>query len=185
MTARTRPEWTAATQWTAVQRQSWADYIDILRRRLLMPTFTIFHDWDHETSDGGTADASTWMNAGEDILRCSWHPGLYDQPPEQQRDTAIHELLHGILKHLDAAGANPGLEKLLHPDAWGIHVDRHTNAIEKTVHHLARIIAPTMPLPYLMGREQAVDPGAVPFTRTAATNTFNPGLMKERYDTCG
>ncbi len=70
---------------------------------------------------------------------------FFDLPPEQQRETTVHELLHGPLEF-----ARLPLEdiKAFLPEAvYALADTTMLDAIEIAVHRLSLVLAPTLPLP--------------------------------------
>ncbi len=64
---------------------------------------------------------------------------------EEQRDTVVHELCHAVLENLCVAVSEgfDWLEQTSRAWAW----ERFVHECELTVDHLARILAPSLPLP--------------------------------------
>lgn len=79
---------------------------------------------------------SAWLYFADD---------LFGEKPEQQRETVVHELLH-IVRAMEYVAVREGYEGLGQTSrAWAW--ERFDHEQEVTTDHLARILAPYMPLP--------------------------------------
>lgn len=70
---------------------------------------------------------------------------LNQQSPERVREVLTHELVHLIVCRADQTVE--ALEDSLGKLAWATFEPQFTNANERAVDHLARILAPLLPLP--------------------------------------
>lgn len=72
---------------------------------------------------------------------------FFAQSPEKQRLVLTHELIHLVVARADQVVEN--LEEPLGKIAFGLFEPNYVDASERAVEHLARIIAPFLPLPEL------------------------------------
>jgi len=70
---------------------------------------------------------------------------FWKQDPEKQRLILTHELLHLVLAHYARISEN--LEESLGKLAWAVIEPQLEDGEERTIEHLARIIAPYLSLP--------------------------------------
>jgi hypothetical protein len=70
---------------------------------------------------------------------------FWKQTPEQQREVLVHEILHLVTARLDQTVE--ALEDAMGKVLWAVFEPQYENATERAVDQLARIIAPTIPLP--------------------------------------
>jgi hypothetical protein len=70
---------------------------------------------------------------------------FWRQTPEHQRETLVHEVLHLVTARLDQTVE--ALEDALGKVIWSVFERQFENATERTVDHLAKVIAPFLPLP--------------------------------------
>ena len=70
---------------------------------------------------------------------------FWKQTPEMQREVLTHEVLHLVTARLDQTVE--ALEEAMGKVLWAVFEPQFENATERTVDHLARVIAPTIPLP--------------------------------------
>lgn len=70
---------------------------------------------------------------------------FWRQSPEMQREVLTHEMLHLVTARLDQTVE--ALEDAMGKVVWAVFEPQFENAAERTVDHLARVIAPTIPLP--------------------------------------
>lgn len=114
----------------------------------LQPLMGLAH-WRIRISDEQPVDTSCfaefhqWINGCEADIRIG--DQFFTQEPDDQRETLVHEYLHGhmkLFKHL-FADLEHNLAKVLYQ-----HVDtQFYHAEEMTVDALSRVIAPHLPLP--------------------------------------
>jgi len=72
---------------------------------------------------------------------------FWKQTPEHQREILIHEMLHLVTARLDQTVE--ALEDAFGKVIWAVFEPQYENATERAVDHLARVIAPFVPLPDL------------------------------------
>lgn len=70
---------------------------------------------------------------------------FWRQTPEMQREVLIHEVLHLVTARLDQTVE--ALEEAMGKVLWAVFEPQYENATERTVDHLAKVIAPSIPLP--------------------------------------
>jgi len=70
---------------------------------------------------------------------------FWRQTPEMQRDVLVHEVLHLVTARLDQTVE--ALEDAMGKVLWAVFEPQYENATERAVDHLAKIIAPSIPLP--------------------------------------
>jgi len=70
---------------------------------------------------------------------------FWKQTPEQQREVLCHEILHLVTARLDQTVE--ALEDAMGKVLWAVFELQYENATERAVDHLARVLAPTIPLP--------------------------------------
>ena len=70
---------------------------------------------------------------------------FWRQTPEMQREVLTHEILHLVTARLDQTVE--ALEDALGKVVWSVFERQFENATERTVDHLAKVIAPSLPLP--------------------------------------
>jgi hypothetical protein len=122
---------------TDPRRQAWAGYVREVADRLRL------RDWAVVVKDDGPEDgdahASCHCVYGRKLALIRLSDGFLDDPPEGQRHSVVHELLHC---HLDdgywfAYGRMPN----------GEAKEAFERFVEKGIDGLADAIAPLMPLP--------------------------------------
>ena len=70
---------------------------------------------------------------------------FWRQEPDRQREVLIHELLHLNAHQADSVVDN--LEKPLGEIAWAVFSPQYEDATERTVDHMAKVLAQFLPLP--------------------------------------
>lgn len=70
---------------------------------------------------------------------------FWRQTPEMQRDVLVHEVLHLVTARLDQTVE--ALEDAMGKILWAVFDPQYENATERVVDHLAKVIAPSIPLP--------------------------------------
>ena len=70
---------------------------------------------------------------------------FWRQTPEMQREVLIHEILHLVTARLDQTVE--ALEDAMGKVLWAVFDRQYENATERAVDHLAKVIAPSIPLP--------------------------------------
>jgi hypothetical protein len=70
---------------------------------------------------------------------------FWRQTPEQQREVLVHEVLHIVTARLDQTVE--ALEEAFGKVVWAIFEPQYVNATERVVDHLAKVLAPNLPLP--------------------------------------
>ena len=70
---------------------------------------------------------------------------FWRQTPEMQREVLTHEILHLVTARLDQTVE--ALEDAMGKVLWAVFEPQFVNATERSVDHLAKIFAPTFPLP--------------------------------------
>jgi len=71
--------------------------------------------------------------------------GFFKEKPEEQRDTIAHELIHVHTAGIERA--RDRMEKTLGELAWPVFQSSMENEVERAVDALAKIVAPTLPMP--------------------------------------
>jgi hypothetical protein len=77
--------------------------------------------------------------------------GFAKLSPERQRELLTHELLHIAFAHVDAVVER--LEPVIGTAAWAIFEPAYTDAAERAIDEIARVIAPSLPRIELTGGE--------------------------------
>lgn len=116
----------------------------------------MLHHWKIRVSEKPPENPNFWASCYR--VPCQWSAWLYfaddifEQQPEQQRETVVHELLHIVraMEYVAVSEAYNGLDQTGRAWAW----ERFDHEQEVTTDHLARVIAPFMPLPPEVAREQ-------------------------------
>ena len=70
---------------------------------------------------------------------------FWKQTPELQREVLVHEMMHVVNARLDQT--IEALEEAFGKIAWAIFEPQYEDATERVVDHLAKVIAPGLPLP--------------------------------------
>lgn len=70
---------------------------------------------------------------------------FWKQTPEHQREVLAHEMLHIVMARLDQTVE--AMEEAFGKIAWAIYDPLFEDAAERVVDHLAKVIAPWLPLP--------------------------------------
>jgi len=70
---------------------------------------------------------------------------FWKQTPELQREVLTHEMLHVVTARLDQTVE--AMEEAFGKIAWAIYDPLYEDATERVVDHLAKVIAPWLPLP--------------------------------------
>jgi hypothetical protein len=70
---------------------------------------------------------------------------FWSQKPERQREVLVHELLHLVICRQDQIVE--ALEQAVGKIAWSVFESQYEDSSERSVDHIARIIAPTLGLP--------------------------------------
>ena len=129
----------------ATKRDRWEEleaYVANLQAALNVATWKI-------TITREASDVEAWadINAHEQNetaeLRVSHD--FWRQTPELQREVLTHEILHLVTARLDQTVE--ALEDAFGKILWALFEPQYENATERTVDHLAKVIAPTLPLP--------------------------------------
>lgn len=129
--------------WTQAQMDYWEQYVSDLADLLRMAHIELYFEWGKSLDRDAQAQSSPQLKRNR--LRCGWSDEFPGEPAEEQRDTAVHELLH-----YHTARLRQSLEQieqqLLAPvfQTWVETVDLDE---EQLVDTLTRIIAPNLPLP--------------------------------------
>ena len=89
------------------------------------------------------ADINPHEQAESAELRVSYD--FWKQTPEHQREILIHEMLHIVTARLDQTVE--AMEEAFGKIAWAIYDPLFEDAAERVVDHLAKVIAPRLPLP--------------------------------------
>lgn len=89
------------------------------------------------------AEISPHSQAQEAELFVGWDLGK--QTPEKIREVLTHELVHLITCRSDRAVET--LEEPLGKLAWAVFEPQFEDASERAVDHIARLLAPSLPLP--------------------------------------
>lgn len=119
------------------------EYLRVLQPLLGLQQWTITVEEEPPASKDHLA--SNWRYAHSWNAHIRFADRHFTSPPEEQRITAIHELLHLHTMDLHAAVDNT-LEWLDHtPREWAR--ERLDHEHEKVIDALSRVLAPLMPLP--------------------------------------
>jgi hypothetical protein len=70
---------------------------------------------------------------------------FWKQTPELQREVLVHEMMHVVNARLDQT--IEAMEEAFGKIAWAIFEPQYEDATERVVDHLAKVIAPNLPLP--------------------------------------
>jgi hypothetical protein len=70
---------------------------------------------------------------------------FWKQTPEHQREILAHEMLHIVTARLDQTVES--LEEAFGKVAWAVYEPQYVNATERVVDHIAKVLAPNLPLP--------------------------------------
>ena len=70
---------------------------------------------------------------------------FWKQTPDHQREVLIHEMLHIVTARLDQTVES--IEEAFGKVIWAIYEPLFEDATERVVDHLAKVIAPSVPLP--------------------------------------
>ena len=70
---------------------------------------------------------------------------FWKQTPDHQREVLIHEMLHIVTARLDQTVES--IEEAFGKVIWAIYEPLFEDATERVVDHLAKVIAPWVPLP--------------------------------------
>ena len=70
---------------------------------------------------------------------------FWKQTPDHQREVLIHEMLHIVTARLDQTVES--IEEAFGKVIWAIYEPLFEDATERVVDHLAKVIAPFVPLP--------------------------------------
>ena len=70
---------------------------------------------------------------------------FWKQSPDHQREVLIHEMLHIVTARLDQTVE--AMEEAFGKIAWAIFEPQYVNATERVVDHIAKLLAPNLPLP--------------------------------------
>lgn len=89
------------------------------------------------------ADINAHAQAETADLRVSHD--FWRQTPEHQREVLMHEMLHVVTARLDQTVE--AMEEAFGKVAWAIYEPLFEDAAERVVDHLAKVIAPSLPLP--------------------------------------
>jgi len=89
------------------------------------------------------ADINPHEQAESAELRVSYD--FWKQTPEHQREILAHEMLHIVTARLDQTVES--LEEAFGKVAWAVYEPQYVNATERVVDHIAKILAPNLPLP--------------------------------------
>ena len=89
------------------------------------------------------ADINPHEQAESAELRVSYD--FWKQTPEHQREILIHEMLHIVTARLDQTVES--IEEAFGKVIWAIYEPLFEDATERVVDHLAKVIAPSVPLP--------------------------------------
>jgi len=89
------------------------------------------------------ADINPHEQAETADLRVSYD--FWKQTPEHQREILAHEMLHIVTARLDQTVE--AMEEAFGKIAWAIFEPQYVNATERMVDHIAKVLAPYLPLP--------------------------------------
>ena len=89
------------------------------------------------------ADINPHEQAESADLRVSYD--FWKQKPEHQREILTHEMLHIVTARLDQTVE--AMEEAFGKIGWAIFEPQYVNATERVVDHIAKLLAPNLPLP--------------------------------------
>ena len=89
------------------------------------------------------ADINPHEQAESAELRVSYD--FWKQTPDHQREILIHEMLHIVTARLDQTVES--IEEAFGKVIWAIYEPLFEDATERVVDHLAKVLAPNIPLP--------------------------------------
>jgi len=89
------------------------------------------------------ADINPHEQAESAELRVSYD--FWKQTPEHQREILAHEMLHIVTARLDQTVE--AMEEAFGKIGWAIFEPQYVNATERVVDHIAKVLAPNLPLP--------------------------------------
>lgn len=107
--------------------------------------------WDVEVGDRGPDDTEAVV-AIQANSRLRWAPvflaeSFWDEDPEEARLDLVHEFVHLILWDLwEFVDGGAWLHQLAQPLFFQVKADNRER-IEQATHFLARLLAPTLPMP--------------------------------------
>jgi hypothetical protein len=98
--------------------------------------------WDDQS--WATADAT--VASGRKWVRIRWSEAFWTDPPVEQRDTVVHELVHAHLEGMDGLVRSEAVQRAMGNAAHGILVAAHLDALEHACDAITRALAPSFPL---------------------------------------
>jgi hypothetical protein len=127
---------------TRAQKTALERYISEAQQTLNLGQWKIELE-DSPCEDDALAEIEVSENLWQARIRVAY--GFFKEKPEEQRDTIVHELIHvhtaGIERSRDR------MEKTLGELAWPVFQASMENEVERAVDALAKIVAPTLPIP--------------------------------------
>ena len=127
---------------TRAQKNALERYISEAQQTLNLGQWKIELE-DSPCEDDALAEIEVSENLWQARIRVAH--SFFKEKPEEQRDTIVHELIHvhtsGIERSRDR------MEKTLGELAWPVFQASMENEVERAVDALAKIVAPTLPIP--------------------------------------
>ena len=127
---------------TRAQKTALERYISEAQQTLNLGQWKIELE-DSPCEDDALAEIEVSENLWQARIRVAY--SFFKEKPEEQRDTIVHELIHvhtaGIERSRDR------MEKILGELAWPVFQASMENEVERAVDALAKIVAPTLPIP--------------------------------------
>jgi hypothetical protein len=113
----------------------------------LAPLFRLQH-WEIAVDDeppDHNGEASVWTSNACYVARIAFTDRHFADPPDVQRNTVAHELIHIATK--DWMLACEDIIEYHDPISQKWTTERYERAMERCTDHLARVLAPFLPLP--------------------------------------
>ena len=120
---------------TDAEREKWSAYVRDIADRIGLKDWTITVPG---TPPRDHADASMWMCYGRRVARVHLPDSIRHEPPEEQRDIVVHELVH-----LHFAAMDGTVTDWLDEDKG----KAYNRLFEYGIDAMAAALAPHMPLP--------------------------------------
>lgn len=126
------------------QHAAYEAYLQDLAKRLNLA------DWEvtlsRDRADEGMLACVHVMDVEDYAHVRLWWPEFFDKPPEEQREILVHELLHMRLDRVQRTMVQLA-EQWSENSAYQYAREAHRREVEIVAQHLARLLAPSLPLP--------------------------------------
>jgi hypothetical protein len=140
---------------TGSQRTQLTAYVEILKHLLHLDHWTIDVTTDpgddFDEGDAKNAEAGTLVRFEANVATLYVPETLFQQPPDRQRQTLLHEFMHMYLSHL-MEDCDAVLRAHLHEPTYDAVKTLISREYERTTDSLASAIAEHYPLPALAKR---------------------------------